>query len=105
MEEIERETVAREQAIANLYVRENGREFNSTQNQNKEISAQEFSNEIKNIREYRSMICIKNSIEDYDKEATILEMKLKLEHMKKTIGKIPKEQADTNIATMEQKTI
>ena len=100
-EEIERDTVAKEQAIANLYVRE--MEENLTQRRmNKEISAQEFSNEIHNIREYRSMISIKNSIEDYDNESTILEMKLRLEHMKKSMGKIPKEQADTNIAEMEQ---
>lgn len=100
-EEIERDTVAKEQAIANLYVRE--MEENLTQRRmNKEISAQEFSNEIHNIREYRSMISIKNSIEDYDNESTILEMKLRLEHMKKSMGKIPKEQADKNIAEMEQ---
>ena len=100
-EEIERDTVAKEQAIANLYVRE--MEENLTQRRmNKEISAQEFSNEIHNIREYRSMISIKNSIEDYDNESTILEMKLRLEHMKKSMGKIPKERADTNIAEMEQ---
>lgn len=100
-EEIERDTVAKEQAIANLYVRE--MEENLTQRRmNKEISAQEFSNEIHNIREYRSMISIKNSIEDYDNESTILEMKLRLEHMKKSMGKVPKEQADKNIAEMEQ---
>ena len=100
-EEIERDTVAKEQAIANLYVRE--MEENLTQRRiNKEISAQEFSNEIHNIREYRSMIATKNSIEDYDNEATILEMKLRLEHMKKSMGKLPKEQADKNIAEMEQ---
>lgn len=100
-EEIERDTVAKEQAIANLYVRE--MEENLTQRRiNKEISAQEFSNEIHNIREYRSMISVKNSIEDYDNESTILEMKLRLEHMKKSMGKIPKEQADKNIAEMEQ---
>lgn len=100
-EEIERDTVAKEQAIANLYVRE--MEENLTQRRmNKEISAQEFSNEIHNIREYRSMISINNSIEDYDIESTILEMKLRLEHMKKSMGKVPKEQADKNIAKMEQ---
>ena len=100
-EEIERDTVAKEQAIANLYVRE--MEENLTQRRmNKEISAQEFSNEIHNIREYRSMISIKNSIEDYDNESTILEMKLRLEHIKKSMGKVPKEQADKNIAEMEQ---
>lgn len=100
-EEIERDTVAKEQAIANLYVRE--MEENLTQRRmNKEISAQEFSNEIHNIREYRSMISINNSIEDYDMESTILEMKLRLEHMKKSMGKVPKEQADKNIAEMEQ---
>ena len=75
-EEIERDTVVKEQAIANLYVRE--MEENLTQRRmNKEISVQEFSNEIHNIREYRSMISIKNSIEDYDNESTILEMKLR----------------------------
>lgn len=85
-EEIERDTVTKEQAIANLYVRE--MEENLTQRRmNKEISVQEFSNEIHNIREYRSMISIKNSIEDYDNEATIIEMKLRLEHMKKKYGK------------------
>lgn len=100
-EEIERDTVAKEQAIANLYVRE--MEENLTQRRmNKEISPQEFSNEIHNIREYRSMISIKNSIEDYDNESTILEMKLRLEHMKKSMGKVTKEQADKNIAEMEQ---
>lgn len=100
-EEIERDTVAKEQAIANLYVRE--MEENLTQRRmNKEISAQEFSNEIHNIREYRSMISIKNSIEDYDNESTILEMKLRLEYMKKSMVKVPKEQADKNIAEMEQ---
>ncbi len=100
-EEIERDTVAKEQAIANLYVRE--MEENLTQRRmNNEISVQEFANEIKNIREYRSMISIKNSIEDYDNEATIIEMKLRLEHMKKNMGKISKEQADKNIAEMEQ---
>lgn len=100
-EEIERDTVVKEQAIANLYVRE--MEENLTQRRmNKEISVQEFSNEIHNIREYRSMISIKNSIEDYDNESTILEMKLRLEHMKKSMGKVPKEQADKNIAEMEQ---
>ena len=100
-EEIERDTVVKEQAIANLYVRE--MEENLTQRRmNKEISAQEFSNEIHNIREYRSMISIKNSIEDYDNESIILEMKLRLEHMKKSMGKVPKEQADKNIAEMEQ---
>lgn len=100
-EEIERDTVAKEQAIANLYVRE--MEENLTQRRmNKEISAQEFSNEIHNIREYRSMISIKNSIEDYDNESTILEMKLRLEYMKKSMGKVPQEQADKNIAKMEQ---
>lgn len=100
-EEIERDTVAKEQAIANLYVRE--MEENLTQRRmNKEISTQEFSNEIHNIREYRSMISIKNSIEDYDNESTILEMKLRLEHMKKSMGKVPKEQADKNIVEIEQ---
>lgn len=100
-EEIERDTIAKEQAIANLYVRE--MEENLTQRRmNKEISAQEFSNEIHNIREYRSMIATQASIDDYDNEATILEMKLKLEYMKKSMGKIPKEQADKNIAEIEQ---
>ena len=88
-------------AIADLYVRE--MEENLTQRRmNKEISAQEFSNEIHNIREYRSMISINSNIEDYDIESTILQMKLRLEHMKKSMGKVPKEQADKNIAEMEQ---
>ena len=100
-EEIERDTVTKEQAIADLYVRE--MEENLTQRRiNKEISAQEFSNEIHNIREYRSMISINSNIEDYDIESTILQMKLRLEHMKKSMGKVPKEQADKNIAEMEQ---
>lgn len=78
-------------------------EENLTQRRiNKEISAQEFSNEIHNIREYRSMISINSNIEDYDIESTILQMKLRLEHMKKSMGKVPKEQADKNIAEMEQ---
>ena len=60
-EEIERDTVTKEQAIADLYVRE--MEENLTQRRmNKEISAQEFSNEIHNIREYRSMISINSNI-------------------------------------------
>lgn len=100
-EEIERDTVTKEQAIADLYVRE--MEENLTQRRmNKEISAQEFSNEIHNIREYRSMISINSNIEDYDIESTILQMKLRIEHMKKSMGKVPKEQADKNIAEMEQ---
>ena len=100
-EEIERDTVTKEQAIADLYVRE--MEENLTQRRmNKEISAQQFSNEIHNIREYRSMISINSNIEDYDIESTILQMKLRLEHMKKSMGKVPKEQADKNIAEMEQ---
>lgn len=100
-EEIERDTVTKEQAIADLYVRE--MEENLTQRRmNKKISAQEFSNEIHNIREYRSMISINSNIEDYDIESTILQMKLRLEHMKKSMGKVPKEQADKNIAEMEQ---
>lgn len=100
-EEIERDTVTKEQAIADLYVRE--MEENLTQRRmNKEISAQEFSNEIHNIREYRSMISLNSNIEDYDIESTILQMKLRLEHMKKSMGKVPKEQADKNIAEMEQ---
>lgn len=100
-EEIERDTVAKEQAIANLYVRE--MEENLIQRRmNKKISAQEFSNEMHKIREYRSMISIKNAIEDYDNEATILEMKSRLEHMKKSMGKVPKEQVNKNIAEMEQ---
>lgn len=100
-EEIERDTVTKEQAIADLYVRE--MEENLTQRRmNKEISAQEFSNEIHNIIEYRSMISINSNIEDYDIESTILQMKLRLEHMKKSMGKVPKEQADKNIAEMEQ---
>ena len=78
-------------------------EENLTQRRmNKEISAQEFSNEIHNIREYRSMISINSNIEDYDIESTILQMKLRIEHMKKSMGKVPKEQADKNIAEMEQ---
>ena len=36
--------------------------------------------EMKNIREYRSMISTKNSIEDYEREDTILDMKLKILH-------------------------
>ena len=77
-EEIERDTVTKEQAIADLYVRE--MEENLTQRRmNKEISAQEFSNEIHNIREYRSMISINSNIEDYDIESTILQMKLRLD--------------------------
>ena len=100
-EEIERDTVTKEQAIADLYVRE--MEENLTQRRmNKKISAQEFSNEIHNIREYRSMISINSNIEDYDIESTILQMKLRIEHMKKSMGKVPKEQADKNIAEMEQ---
>lgn len=100
-EKIEKDTVAKEQAIANLYVRE--MEENLTQRRiNKEISAQEFSNEIHNIREYRTMISTQNSIEDYDSENTILEMKLRLEHMKRSMGKVSKEQADKNIAEIEQ---
>ena len=41
-------------------------------------------------------------IEDYGIEDTILEMKLKLEHMKKALGKVPKEQADKNIAAIRK---
>lgn len=82
MEEIDRGVVSREQAIADLYVRE--MEATLTQKKlNNEISAQEYSNEVRNIREYRSMISTRNSIEDYDREDTILDMKLKLEYMKK----------------------
>ena len=81
MEEIDRGIVAREQAIADLYVREMQNTL-MEKKQNNEISAQEFANEMKNIREYRSMISTKNSIEDYDREDTILDMKLKLEYMK-----------------------
>ena len=48
------------------------------------------------------MISTRNSIEDYDREDTILDMKLKLEYMKKALGKVPKEQADKNIETIER---
>lgn len=100
-EEIERDTVIKEQAIASLYVNE--MEQNLIQRRtNKEISAQEFSNEIRNIIEYRSMASIKEGIEDYDIESTITEMKLRLEYMKRSMGKVPKEQADKNIADMQQ---
>lgn len=100
-EEIERDTVAKEQAIANLYVRE--MEENLTlRRKNKEISPQEFANEIHNIREYRLMISTRNSIKDYDNEATILEMKLRLEHMKKSMGKVSKTEADKKITEMQQ---
>lgn len=101
MEAIDRGIVAREQAIADLYVREMQNTL-MEKKQNNEISAQEFANEMKNIREYRSMISTKNSIEDYDREDTILDMKLKLEYMKKSLGKVPKEQADKNIAAMRK---
>ena len=101
MEEIDRGIVAREQAIEDLYVREMQNTL-MEKKQNNEISVQEFANEIKNIREYRSMISTKNFIEDYDREDTILDMKLKLEYMKKSLGKVPKEQADKNIATMRK---
>ena len=100
-EEIERDTIAKEQAIANLYVRE--MEENLIQRRkNKEISVQEFANEQHNIKEYRMMIATKEAIEDYDNEATILKMKLKLEYMKKSMGKLSKEQADKNIAEMQK---
>lgn len=100
-EEIERDTVDKEQAIANLYVREM-KENLIQRKMNKEISGQEYANEMHNIREYSSMISTKDSIEYYDYESTILEMKLRLEHMKKSMGKVPKEQADKNIAEMKQ---
>ncbi len=99
--EIDRDTVAKERAISSLYVRE--MEENLTRRKiNKEISVQEFSNETHNIREYMSMISVKNSIEDYDNEATILEMKLQLEHMKKNMEKVSKEQSDKSIAEIEK---
>lgn len=101
MEEIDRGIVSREQTIADLYVRE--MEATLTEKKlNNEISVQEYANEVKNIREYRSMISTKNSIEDYDREDTILDMKLKLEYMRKSLGKVQKEQADENIESMRK---
>ena len=100
-EEIERDTDTKKEAIADLYVREM-KENLIQRERNKEISASEFANEIRKIREYKSMISTKNSIKDYDKEEIILEMKLRLEHMKKSMGKVPKEQADKKIAEIKQ---
>ncbi len=100
-EEIERDTDTKKEAIADLYVREM-KENLIQRERNKEISASEFANEIRKIREYKSMISTKNSIEYYDKEEIIIEMKLRLEHMKKSMGKVPKEQADKKIAEMKQ---
>ena len=101
MEEINRGIVAREQAIADLYVREL-QETVIKKKQNNEISFQEFANVMQNIREYRSMISTKNSIEDYNSVDTILEMKLRLEYRRKALGKVPKEQADKKIEKIKE---
>lgn len=100
-EEIERDTVEKERYIASLYIIE--MEENLIQRRkNKEISAQEYVNEQQNIIEYRTMITTKDTIKDYDNEAIILDMKLKLEYMKKSMGKVSKEQADKNISEIQK---
>ena len=101
MEEIDRGIVSREQAIADLYVREMQEALNQKK-LNNEITSQEYANEIQNIREYRSMISTQNNIDDCDRESTILDMKMKLEYMKKSLGKVSKEQADKNIEAMQK---
>lgn len=95
--EIDRDIVTKKQTIDKLY----SRQMEETLNQkysNNELSSNEYANEVKNLREYRSMANSKNAIEDYDNEATILEMKQKLEYMKKSMGLIDGKEADRNIA-------
>ena len=48
------------------------------------------------------MISTQNNIDDCDRESTILDMKMKLEYMKKSLGKVSKEQADKNIEAMQK---
>lgn len=104
MKEIELEIIAKEEAIADLYISQI-RENLLQRRTNGDINALQFSNEMTNIREYKSMLETKRSIEYYTDESSIIDMKIKLERIKKVMGMIDKEQAEKNISKMQQQVV
>lgn len=101
IEEIKRDNSTKEQAIADLYVRQVNENLKQLKIDGK-ISDQEFANVAQNIRQYREMIDITNIINDYEAEEKILKMKLRFENMSKSMQRTPKELADNKISIIKK---
>lgn len=105
--EIEIDMQTQEMSIEKLCEQEmkdnwNNKTKNSRKDNKEVISAAEYTQGTKEITETYVMYGESKELESIDIEKLIIEMKIKLETIKRNYGKIPKDQADENIEKMKR---